>query len=340
MKQMRLPVLAILFIIMMNACDNEKKVVVCWGDSLSAPWNRPSLLHGWMQSVLQGTDYPFFLQDMLGNEYDVINAAVSGENTLTIMGRQGAFPMLLAHDVTIIKGSKKKFKTFIGNNDSPAFLSAYNHQPVQPFIQSSWKPGSSSYINPCVINGRAFMISAEATYWPEDGVHKVAYNYYIEPLEPIEHSDTLKAGSVVETLGMQKLRNKYVNIFFMGGNGGFKDAKELIAQYDKMISYSQCSRYIVISFHMPLGAINNNVRLMEMEDSLCVHYGKHYINLRKYLVEKGVSETGLSQTAEDRDSMAHGSIPPQLLRDGKHFKGVTNQVIAKLVYQKFQELGY
>ena len=341
MKQVRLFLLAALFIQLMNSCDKgQKKVVVCWGDSLSAPWNRPTFTHGRIQSITQGNDYPYYLQEMLGCDYDVINAAVSGENTLTIMGRQGAYPMLLAHDVTIIKNSKKKFKTIIGNNDSPAFLSSYNSQPVMPFIQGNWRPGSSSYINPCIINGKKYIISAESTYWPEDGVHKVAYNYYIEPLEEIDHSDTLKAGSVVETLGMQELKNKYANIFFMGGNGGFMSAKELIEQYDKMISYSQCSRYIDISFHMHLGAINTNKRLTELEDSLNAHYGRHFINLRKYLVKRGMEETGLTPTSEDEDSIANGSIPPQLLRDGKHFKGVVNRAIASLVHRKMKDLGY
>ena len=139
---------------------------------------------------------------------------------------------------------------------------------------------------------------------------------------------------------MRELRNKYANIFFMGGNGGFSDAKELIRQYDKMIAYSQCSRYIVISFHMPLGAINTNKRLKEMEDSLQAHYGRHFINLRKYLVERGMEDTGMAPTPEDIDSLANGSIPPQLLRDGKHFKGNGNRAIARLVYQKLKELGY
>ena len=107
MKHGWLTLLSILFIQLMVSCNEAQKFVICWGDSLSAPWNRPSLTHGSLQSIFQGNDYPYYLQEILGNEYEVINAAVSGENTLTIMGRQGAYPMLLAHDVTIIKSSKK-----------------------------------------------------------------------------------------------------------------------------------------------------------------------------------------------------------------------------------------
>ena len=154
------------------------------------------------------------------------------------------------------------------------------------------------------------------------------------------HTDTLRAGSVVETLAMRKLRGKHVNVFLMGGNGGFKNAQELISQYDRMIAYSQSDYYIVMSFHMPLGAITTNKRLTEMEDSFQTHYGKHYINLRQYLVAHGMTEAGIEPKTADRDSIAHGSIPPSLLRDGKHFKGRVNKVMARLVYQKMRELGY
>lgn len=319
-------------------CEKEKKVIVCWGDSLTAPWNRG--VKGSLHSVVQGNDYPYYMQKMLGNDYEVVNAGVSGENTLTIMGRQGAFPMLLAHDVTIFRSNKAKFKTIIGNNDIPIFLSAYNGMPVTPFIQCDWREGSSAFVNPCTIDGKEFTISAEATYWPEAGVHKVECNYYIEPHDYIDDTDTLRAGSIVETQAMKKLRGKYAYVFLMGGNGGFSDTAELIQQYRAMINYSQSKRYIVMSFHMPLGAINSMQRLTEMEDSLCQHFGRHYVNLRKYMVEHGLREAGLTPTQEDRDSMAHGRIPPQLLRDGKHFTGAGNQVMATMVYRKLQQLGY
>ena len=38
--------------------------------------------------------------------------------------------MKLAHDVVIFKSNEIKFKTFIGNNDVPAFISSYNGKCV------------------------------------------------------------------------------------------------------------------------------------------------------------------------------------------------------------------
>lgn len=72
--------------------------------------------------------YPGVLQDLLGDSYAVVNSGVGGENTLTIMARQGAYPMLLAHDIVLFNDGERKFDTFIGNNDIPTFISSYDHK--------------------------------------------------------------------------------------------------------------------------------------------------------------------------------------------------------------------
>ena len=77
-----------------------------------------------------------------------------------------------------------------------------------------------------------------------------------------------------------------------------------------------------------------------MEDSLHNEFGRHYINLRKYMVAKGIQAAGLKPTEIDNDSISHGQVPPQLLKDGVHFTSKGYELIAKLVQKKFTELGY
>ena len=125
-------------------------------------------------------------------------------------------------------------------------------------------------------------------------------------------TDTLKEGSIVNTYAMKNLRNKYANIFFIGQNGGFENTADLIRQLKAMIAYSKSKRYIVISFHKPNGVMKTISRMNEMEDSLHQYFGKHYINLRQYMVTKGLSDANLEPTQEDRDSIAKGQVPPQL----------------------------
>lgn len=108
--------------------DKEKKTVVCWGDSLTASHTNVggNGIKQFLKETFMGDDsYPGVLQDLLGDGYDVINCGVGGENTLTFMARQGAYPMLLAHDVVLFNDGERKFDTFIGNNDIPTFISSY-----------------------------------------------------------------------------------------------------------------------------------------------------------------------------------------------------------------------
>jgi lysophospholipase L1-like esterase len=318
------------------ACtSDEKKVIVCWGDSLTAPHNGRGF-KGKLKRLVKGTDYPGYLEEMLGSEYEVINAGVGGENTLTIMARQGAYPMKLTHDVVISKESI----TLVGNNGLTAFVSTYNGVEVAPLQQYTWKQDGPSQINPCSIGNQRFQLSSIVHSGKEDGVFKTLCSYYLTPEDKQTTVDTLRAGSIVTTYAMSNLRGQYANVFFIGQNGGFSDVADLIRQLSAMIAYSQSNRYIVISFHKTNHVINTIPRMMEMEDSLSISFGKHYVNLREYMVTNGLADAKYSPTQADKDSIAKGVVPPQLLADDCHFTTIGYNVIAKLVYERMKELGY
>lgn len=323
-----------------SCSEEKKKEIVCWGDSLTAPHCGKGIKGDIKRFVKYNLAYPEYLQDMLGDKHEVINGGVGGENTLTIMARQGAYPMKLAHDVVIFKSDEIKFKTFIGNNDVSAFVSSYNGKHISPLLQCGWDEDSPAQVNPCTINDKNYQISSESKFWKEEGKYKFEYNYYIDADDEWTATDTLKEGSIVNTYAMKKLRNKYANVFFIGQNGGFDDSADLIRQLNAMITYSKSKRYIVISFHKPNGVMKTISRMKEMEDSLNRSFGKHYINLREYMVKQGLSDAGLEPTQEDKDSMAKGQVPPQMMTDGCHFTTKGYEEIAKLVFEKMKELNY
>lgn len=326
--------------LIMACTEKEKKEIVCWGDSLTAPHRGTNIKNEIKRLFNKEFAYPEYLQNMLGDEYEIINGGVGGENTLTIMARQGAYPMKLSHDVVLFNSDKIKFRTFIGNNDINTFISSYNNKPISPLIQGGWDENSSAQVNPCTINGKSFHLSSEAIYWREDENYKFEYNYYIDSDEEVHNTYTIKAGSVVETYAMKNLRNKYANIFFIGQNGGFENTSDLIRQLQAMINYSQSNRYIIISFHIPNGTIKTIDKMKEMEDSLSNYFGKHFINLREYMVTQGLSDAGLIPTQEDKDSIVKGRVPPQIMTDGCHFTTKGYEGIARIVYSKMKELNY
>lgn len=329
-----------IFLSLASCQDEKSKMIVCWGDSLTAP-HAGGNWKGKLKHLLLGDDsYPAVLQTELGNDYNVVNAGIGGETTLTIMARQGAFPMKLAHDVIVYQNENQKYKKFVGNKDVAAFHSSYNDNVVTPLLQGGWDENSPARFNPCYIDGKEYTFKSESHFWREDGKYVFEYNYYLQPKEKPEKTYTLKAGSVIETYAMRHLRNAYANVFFMGQNGGFEDAADLIRQYKAMIEYSGSDNYIIVSFHVPNHRIPTIDRMKEMEDSLQQTFGNHYINLRDYMVVNGLKDAMLTPTEADADSIAKGKVPPQLIPDGCHFSSKGYELLGKQVYKRMKELNY
>lgn len=317
--------------------DKEKKTIVCWGDSLTASHTNGCGWKGLLKEWIKGDDsYPGVLQDLLGDDYDVINCGVGGENTLTIMARQGAYPMVLAHDVILFNDDERKFDTFIGNNDIPTFISSYDHTtPVTPLLQGGYKEDACGRVNPVTIDGNTVTLESQTKFWLNpDKKFEFEYNYFLCPKTVISKTDTLREGSVIQTKAMRELRGAWCNVFFIGQNGGFKDAADLVKQVNAMIAYSQCKNYVVVSFHNPNNVMPTAERMAGMEDTLQQAFGHRFVNLRCHMVTKGLAEAGMTPTQEDKDSIRHGKVPPQLMMDGCHFTKEGYRIIASLVKQK------
>lgn len=327
----------------MSSCtdDSEKKKIVCWGDSLTAPHNTTGVKQFVkdMLSPLHDFDdsYPEQMKDMLPEGFEIVNCGVGGENTLAIMGRQGAAPLLLAHDVTI----HKENTVVIGNRDIPAFVSSWDSTTTTYILNQSFWPRGGSHVNPAFINGKEVELDSDDSYFYQDGdkyYSEFAYRLTMKGDRSETTHDTLKAMSLITTQAMRDYRGAWCNVFFMGQNGGYRDAADLIAQFRAMIRYSKCKRYVIVSHHVPNGVEPTPARMSEVEDSLQAAFGNRYINLRKEIISNGLKLAGLSATQEDRDSIAHHQVPPQLLVDKCHFTKDGYNVVAQLVSKRIKKL--
>lgn len=323
------------------SCENEPKVIVCWGDSLTAPHNTKGVKQI-AQKLLEpfydlDSSYPNQMVSMLPDSFTIVNCGVGGETTLGIMGRQGAAPLLLAHDVTV----NKENHVVIGNRDIPAFVSSWDSTSiVHVLLQSYWREGGS-HVNPAYIGEQEVELDSDDAYFYRDaGRFYFEYTYRLKMLNKRSESthDTLYAFSPIKTQAMRDYRNAWCNVFFMGQNGGYHDAADLIAQFKAMIKYSKCPRYIIISHHVTNQIEPTPSRMKEVEDSLQSVFGDRYINLRKEMIDNGLKLAGLAATQEDRDSIAHGQVPPQLLVDGCHFTKKGYNVLAQLVSERIKKL--
>ena len=140
---------------------------------------------------------------------------------------------------------------------------------------------------------------------------------------------------------MRSLRGQYANVFFIGENDGFSDANDLIRQINLMISYSNCQRYVVVSFHQTNMTVPTIEMMTAMEESLSKEFGTHFLNLRKALIKDGISYSGLRPSSEDSTAIEKGKVPPSLLKEDRiHFTKSTKKFVADLVFKKMKDLKY
>lgn len=329
---------AIIALTALSCSDKEKKTVVCWGDSLTAPQSGDGQ-EGWLGRLLGGDySYPTVLADFLGSDYEVINCGVRGEKTLTIAARQGGIPMFLTRDVILPPEGRAEI---VENFYLRPFRTTWDSTRVTPFLHCYQKGPKPAHLNPCTIQGIPCTIEVEGEYnEAENDERYFRRTYIIERCHRAERCDTLKAGAIVHTKASSALRSPYANIFFMGYNGGYREVSELIAQYRRMIAYGKTRRYLVIGLHKPNKSAPTTDKMKAMEEMMQKAFGRHYINLRAYLVSDGLKDAHLTPTPEDREAISHGAVPPQLLADGTHFTPEGYRLIAEIIHKRFRELKW
>lgn len=289
----------------------KEENVACTGDSLT---------YGYGASP-GSTDYPTVLTKLCGKT--VYNLGVSGESTDEILARQGGFPAII-NPVIIPADTSNVEITFIGTVN----IGGENTTLL--------RKDSGKLVNPVIIDGVEGNISASNNKYYftrlKDGTaHEVKRPQYVITKEMREHKDDIQ-------------------IIFMGTNGGWMitadDAetriKKLTSQIDMMIDYNTSKKYIIIGMHYFYSwVLYNGLTKEQLENAMLLKYGNHYINLRKYMIEYGLADAGLTATEKDTEAINNGNVPPSLLySDGIHGNAYFYNILANLVNKKGIELGY
>ncbi|MDR2410157.1 MAG: hypothetical protein LBE13_18895 [Bacteroidales bacterium] len=308
--------LGLLLISAISSCQEEeakdepqsKRFICTWGDSLTAG------------SGGDGTTYPNVLDSLLGDNYQVINCGIGGENTLTIAARQGGIPMLLAHSVELPADNSK---VIIGDRDH-SLISSWNNQVVRPLLQ-----GGEATVNNCIINGIECILGWTGKAWNDpDG------RYTIQRVVAADTPVMLRERSIVFTSSMQQYRNLFANVFFIGQNLGYADNADLVSQYKAMIHFSGSNNFVILGL-----TSGTKAERTDLETLMTKEFGAQYINLRDYLSTQGLQDAGLTPTQADKEAMEEGKTPPSLLHDHVHFNVKGYELIGQLIYKHFLYLG-
>lgn len=291
---------------------NGKDTVNCWGDSLT-------------RGVGVGDSYskafPYVLYGLLDGR-EVINCGVGGENTINIASRQGGLPNIVKPFTIPENASKVEVKlTNIYGGSTGILLQG----------GSALDPTTDQYvmtaqINPCSIKG------VEGTLTYENG------KYYFSRSENGETVIVSRPTTLI-TYAMKSMRDN-INIIWIGTNGGFTTSAELIEGIEAMIDYMRPinKKYIVIGIHHLVSTVTETFETIEK--NMAMHFGRRYINQRKYMIEYGLSDAGITPTVEDTTAISQGKIPPSLLYDNVHYNDKGYNIIANLIAERGKELGY
>lgn len=130
----------------------------------------------------------------------------------------------------------------------------------------------------------------------------------------------------------------HVAIICIGQNGWAAQTSRPEALADiiqKMVEHNGTERYIVVG--RPTG--NKAERNVE-EIILASRFSDHFVNVREYISEYGLSDNNLTPTQEDTEAMSSGAIPPQLRIDGVHMNDYGYMSMANCIYKRGVALGY
>lgn len=284
-----------------------RNTVVCWGDSITEGMG------------MRDRSYPTILGELLGDDYKVINAGDGGEDTITIMARQGALKLFTENDIVF---GKSEESVAIGNQDNNGFITADNEK-----IKLTALLGNELPVNDITICGEKFTLDLKGFSWT-----------------PITYTAVLKRKNADKVLKIPKNSQVFLNntdiaqkggidIYLMGANGGFdKSAEKLVCQFKKMIAHHGNDRFIIIvPFWSP-----------DYDELLTEEFGEHLVYFRKEACENGLDYEGLTPTEEDKERIILGRTPPSLCYKNKpdvHLNEHGYHLLGNLVYAKGKELG-
>lgn len=317
--------------------------IVCWGDSITAGSagniSYPYMLQKYIDTYICDV-YDFRLSVPNADEYSrlewdeytvdipVINMGAGQEDTNTILGRSGTVPYVVGEDLIIP----------VDTTPVPIRLKSYNGKDVTPLT------GGSVGVNNVTINGIEGTLSIDSNSYK---LYSVA-QYYFARVQPGEET-VVPAGSVITTAAAE-LYKDYIHIICMGTFGGFEDntgntIDNLVMQTKQMVQRQtkNSDRYLVLgpcSYNGHWDGIYLNMDVLD--SAMMQEFGNHYINVRKYLCEDGISDYKLSATDQDKKD-AKDSVVPESFRSTtgiSELNGKAYELIGKLVYDRMDRLGY
>lgn len=351
--------------------DGQYREISYWGDSMTQGWGAgpASITINGIRKDISYYTYPSTLQELTGIR--TYNFGMPGKTSEEIAIMQGGIPIVTDRDVVVTESGMSEFKLVKQSTGRQVYMDDYSGYGAEEY---------NEYPDVVYIMDRAFLITERhgrqflsQVYQLElnSGKHSgslietggteetTAENTPTEQAtaaepESSEEALTIPAGTRVYTKASVDHKDDIL-ILEIGSNGGWASNYQLlILQYDAMIQSSGCKYYIIVGdTDDPGTSIGDTTQGETDEDgnyigigdtaweaALREAYGDHFINMRTYLIQNGLSDVGLMPTKSDLINYKKGNISKRLRSDWTHLNSMGYYAKGVGIYKKGVELGY
>lgn len=161
----------------------------------------------------------------------------------------------------------------------------------------------------------------------------------------------LTAGNVVSVTRPMPLyaasattQRSKLHLIWIGRNNQL-ETDQIVGDIASMIQHMDAvkKRYLILSVltatDEPSGSANHTA-IKELNLRLARQYGRRFVDVRRYLIDYGLADARISPTTEDAASIAADTLPPSLAPDKLHLNDAGYTIVANLVAQRLDELGW
>lgn len=309
--------------------------IVCWGDSLtggsSGNVSYPFTLQDYIDTYIcdiydlryafeNPEDYSYLDRDDYKISIPVVNMGAGQESCATILGRAGVTPYVTRSDFVIPAGTESVAVSLVSEDG----------RTVAPLT------AGNAGVNPVTIAG----VEGTLTRLSQGG----AVTYQFTRLEEGAETPVAKGTEIV--VSAKDEYQDYIHIIWIGSYGDFISAGKLVSDVETLLQRQTANtdRYLVIGPCTVRGLwANGSKATMDAIDSAMLQaFGNHYINLRKYLIEDGLRDAGITATKADTLNIDTGTVPDSFrsTAGGADLNAVAYKLAGKLVYERMERLGY
>ncbi len=250
--------------------------------------------------------YPDILRDLSGCE--VVNYGVENENTAMIAMREGG-----------VRVNVKATVLPADTNLIPVFLRTEDNGHVY-FLDYG-----DGGVNPCSIGG------IEGELQQLNGAYYFKRNLKGERI-------AIEEGTQFKTFGMKDAKEDDILVIFAGTNDlpDTKGAANIISLERRMIEAAGCDKYIIIGLTYAGGI----PEIDAVNEALSKEFGDHFVDIRRYMLNYGLADAGLTPTDQDLADIKKGEIPSSLRNDYVHGNKYYHRLLGEQIYRRLRYLGY